>query len=190
MNNSIAVRRRDAAATRAAILQCGRRRFQRETYEQVGVRAIAADAGVDPALISRYFGSKEGLLAEVLESTSQDPMEVLGGDRDSFGQRVARALLDPSERTDDCIDFIQVATRASGSPTATRLVRRHIEKQFTAPFIQWLGGKRAAEKAWLVACVLTGTSVMTAIDGPAESTAIAKAIDQLGTLLQAIIDDL
>lgn len=189
MSKALAVRRRDAAATRAAILEAGRRRFQRETYEQAGVRAIAADAGVDPALISRYFGSKERLLAEVLKTTSQDPMEVLGGDRATFGRRVARALLDPSERTDNCIDFIQVATRASGSPTARRLVRRHIEKQFTAPFTAWLGGRRAAEKAWLVGCVLTGTAVMTAIDGHTEPNETATAIERLAVLLQAIVDD-
>ena len=49
-------RARNAAATRAAILQAARRRFAREGYDQTGLREVAADAGVDAALISRYFG--------------------------------------------------------------------------------------------------------------------------------------
>ncbi len=189
MTTPLENRRRNAAATREDILQAARKRFQREPYEQVGLRAIAADVGVDPALIPRYFGSKEGLLVEVLASTNRDPMEVLGGDRESFGLRVARAVLNPSERTEACMNFIQIATRSSASPTASRLVRRHIEKQFMLPFSAWLGGKRAAEKAWLAACVLTGVAVMAAIEVRATGGASETAIKRLAALLQKIVDE-
>ena len=60
-------RRRDAAATREAILEAATRRFATQGYEHAGVREIAADAGVTAALVNRYFGSKEGLFAEVIE---------------------------------------------------------------------------------------------------------------------------
>ena len=60
-------RRRDAAATREAILQAATRRFTTEGYQRAGAREIAADAGVTAALVNRYFGSKVKLFAEVIE---------------------------------------------------------------------------------------------------------------------------
>ena len=55
-------RKRDAAATREAILEAATRRFATQGYERAGAREIAADAGVTAALVNRYFGSKEALL--------------------------------------------------------------------------------------------------------------------------------
>lgn len=189
MNQPIDIRRRNAAATRLAILQAARGRFLDDAYEQVGLRAIAGDVGVDPALISRYFGSKEGLFAEVLASASKDPMEVLGGERAEFGVRVARAMLHPSKRSPERMAFIQLATRSSASPVASRLVRRHIEKQFMVPFGTWLGGKRAAEKAWLTASVLMGVAVMAGIERRAAADEKEAAMPELARLLQSIVDD-
>ena len=54
-------RPRNAAATRTAILEAARERFAAESYDDVGMRDIARDVGVDAALISRYFGSKDDL---------------------------------------------------------------------------------------------------------------------------------
>ena len=53
--------------TRARILAAARIRFSSNNYESVGTRDIAADAGVDAALVNRYFGSKEKLFLEVIE---------------------------------------------------------------------------------------------------------------------------
>lgn len=49
--------------TRASILDAARRRFGRDGYERATIRAIAADAGIDPSMVMRYYGSKEGLFA-------------------------------------------------------------------------------------------------------------------------------
>jgi AcrR family transcriptional regulator len=60
-------RPRNAAQTRADILAAARRRFATEGYEPTTLRAIAADVGVDAALVSRYFGSKQDLFATATE---------------------------------------------------------------------------------------------------------------------------
>ena len=70
-------RRRDAAATREAILEAATRRFATQGYERAGVREIAADAGVTAALVNRYFGSKEKLFAAAVHIPI-DPMDVIG----------------------------------------------------------------------------------------------------------------
>ena len=55
-------------ATRQAILEAARQLFGARAYEQVGLRDIAAAAGATAALVNRYFGTKEQLFREVLDS--------------------------------------------------------------------------------------------------------------------------
>ncbi|GGG09407.1 TetR family transcriptional regulator [Rhodococcoides trifolii] len=57
-------RTRSAATTRAAILDAARIRFGADGFERTTVRAIAADVGVDPAMVMRYFGTKDALFAD------------------------------------------------------------------------------------------------------------------------------
>jgi AcrR family transcriptional regulator len=59
-------RSRDAAASRAALLAAAGALFHERGYEGATVREIGERAGVDPALIARYFGGKEGLYLAVL----------------------------------------------------------------------------------------------------------------------------
>ena len=57
---------RKSHATRERILEVARRWFSEQSYENVGVRELALDAGVDAALINRYFGGKKGLFTAVV----------------------------------------------------------------------------------------------------------------------------
>ena len=66
-------RRRDAAATRQALLQAARGRFMRFGYDGTTLRDVAADVGVNLALIKRYFDSKEGLFKAALAATPRFP---------------------------------------------------------------------------------------------------------------------
>src|ERR1044071_3794931 len=49
--------------TRAAILKAAQELFAELGYERTTVRDVAARASIDPAMVMRYFGSKEGLFA-------------------------------------------------------------------------------------------------------------------------------
>ena len=64
-NVSAPQQKRNAAETRNRLLQAARRLFAKANYVSVGIREIGAEAGVNPALISRYFGSKRNLFLEV-----------------------------------------------------------------------------------------------------------------------------
>jgi AcrR family transcriptional regulator len=59
--------RRRSDGTRAAILDAARERFASGGYERTTVRAVAQDAGIDPSMVMRYYGSKEGLFAAVID---------------------------------------------------------------------------------------------------------------------------
>ncbi|WP_030548372.1 TetR family transcriptional regulator [Streptomyces albus] len=54
---------RRSQATRDAILAAARERFAADGYERATIRAIARDAGIDPSMVMRYYGNKEGLFA-------------------------------------------------------------------------------------------------------------------------------
>ena len=69
-------------STRERILSAALHRFSNRSYEQTGLRDIAADAGVDVANVHRSFGSKQQLFAEVLRkaSTTHHPLNNLSED--------------------------------------------------------------------------------------------------------------
>src|SRR5690606_34391291 len=117
----------NAAATRATILQAAKARCIEESYDRGGVRDIAGDAGVDAALISRYFGSKEELFAELLARSTSDHMDIISGSRHDFGLRLATAFFDPPRRSQqESFDFINLAARSTMSPVAGQKMRQHI----------------------------------------------------------------
>ncbi|RYG04016.1 MAG: TetR/AcrR family transcriptional regulator, partial [Caulobacteraceae bacterium] len=61
-------RRRDAEATRAAILEAAKKQFALAGYDCT-LRDIAGEAGADVALVKRYFGGKEALFVEALKAS-------------------------------------------------------------------------------------------------------------------------
>lgn len=156
MKNPQTVRRRDAAATRSAILDSARTLFARESYENVGIRDIAAKAGVDAALVARYFGSKEDLFSEVM-STGDRGVDVIGSELDGLPERVAELLLDPER--EKSMDEILIIMHSANSPIAGPLVRSSIRERFHDPFAEIIGGDNAVLRAQLFAAMLLGISI-------------------------------
>jgi AcrR family transcriptional regulator len=83
----MAERRSDA--TRAAILVAARERFASDGYERATIRSIAADADIDPSMVMRYYGSKDGLFAAAADLDLQLP-DLAGVPRDKLGQALVR----------------------------------------------------------------------------------------------------
>jgi AcrR family transcriptional regulator len=75
--------------TRAAILRAARRRFAADGFERTTIRAIAADAGIDPSMVMRYYGSKDGLFAAAADLDLHLP-DLAGVPRDQLGQALVR----------------------------------------------------------------------------------------------------
>ena len=153
-----AVRRpRNAAVTREAILAAARMAFARESYEQVGVREIAAVAGVNGALVIRYFGSKDQLFIEAV--TQKFSLgDLLSGERSQAGERLARYVLQ-KDASGDSLDPIITLLRSATHPQASVLLQQGLEDGFIRPLAQWLGGEQAVLRAGLIAAYLTGLTV-------------------------------
>jgi AcrR family transcriptional regulator len=81
---------------REAILEAARAYFERHGYDRATIRAIAAQAGVDPALVHHYFGPKDQLLVAALQlpvNPREVVAELLAGDVSTIGERLMRRVL-------------------------------------------------------------------------------------------------
>lgn len=152
--------RRGGGETRARILDAARRRFSREGYEHAGLREIAGDAGVDAALVNRYFGSKEELFAETIAGAFRiDDLQHL--DRAALGASLVRlALSDECSCGADGLAPLSLLLRSAASPTAAAALARCFDSEFVAPLAAWLGGPDARLRAGLIGAYLTGVAVM------------------------------
>lgn len=182
-------RKRNAAATRTALLDAAAARFSRDGYDRASMRDIASDAGVDASLVCRYFGGKDELFSEVL-ACSPGPDGLFDGDRATFGARIARMLVfDPQDnRKLDC--FFMMLRSASSQKAAEEITRSSAER-FYGPFAQFLGGENAVIRAHLAGSLMKGVMLNRAI-----TPDLGLSLDQreglcaeLARTLQAIIDD-
>jgi AcrR family transcriptional regulator len=89
-------RRGGGEDTRAALLAAARVVFAEQGYQGATVRAIAARAGVDAAMVNHWFGGKQGLFTAIVELPF-DPMELLDhilvGDRETLAERLIRTFV-------------------------------------------------------------------------------------------------
>lgn len=89
-------RRPGAPDTRAEVLSAARASFAEKGFRGTTIRAVAASAGVDPALVHHYFGSKDDLFVAALQ-IPVDPREVLApvvaAGPAGAGERLMRTLL-------------------------------------------------------------------------------------------------
>jgi AcrR family transcriptional regulator len=119
---------RDATATRRALVRAARRRFATDGYRAATVRQIAADVGVNVALINRYFVSKEGLFEACMLRTS-DELATATPVRVSDLGDVIESLVDHVVNAPDGDDPLQLLLllRSSGDENADRIRRRTME---------------------------------------------------------------
>lgn len=191
-----APRARNANATRQAILEAALERFSAESYEDVGMRDIARDVGVDAALISRYFGSKEDLFIAVLDQC-KNGRDLTDGPRETFGERVAREVVydellpcaesGPAEK----LRGLSILFRAVGSSKALDVVQRSSDSRFFDPLTDWIGGEDAAVRARVVAGLIIGMSIGRELsDGYSSLTPPQKErlMQRMAIALQGLID--
>ena len=100
-------RRPGTGSTRQDILQAAAGLFSRQGFEKTSVRSIAAEAGVDPALVRHYFGDKEALFINAVTDQVNIPERMaaaLEGEASALGERLVQTYLsawedEPESRT-------------------------------------------------------------------------------------------
>jgi len=138
--------RRDAKRTRSAILEAAQEAFSIKGYSEAGVREITAAAGVNPALVNRYFGSKERLYEAAL-SALLDAQLITNIPREEFGGAVVSMLTADQRNRRNPLPMMMLA---SADPTARAITVRLLKEIFLAPLAHWYGAENGAGKAALL----------------------------------------
>jgi len=182
--NDIAIRRRDAGATRAAILEAAKAHFARSGYDRAGLRDIAAEAGCDVSLIKRYFGGKEGLFVEALRA-SFHPDRLRAWDRTTFAREAATAMADGAHVDEERTHSFQFLLRTATSPATAPLLSLAMQERFLEPIRQWLGGEDAPARARVLAAAYIGLLVERLIrDEPLVGREREVFIDRAAAILE------
>ena len=181
-------RRRDASATRRALLLAARTRFTRLGYDRTTLRDVAADAGVNLALIKRYFGSKEGLFKAALASTPR----FLGGEsgfprgRAALAEALSRQLA--AGAWTECGEHpVLMLRRDSGDEQGAELRRRALA-EFGRQVLEASGaapGPDAELRAELLVALGVGVAVVRSAVG-LRPLADATPEDLLGPLRDVV----
>jgi AcrR family transcriptional regulator len=141
-------------ATRERILNAAIERFTRTSYEQTGLRDIAADVGVDVAYVHRCFGSKKRLFAEAVRAAMK-PADLLTGPADDLAGKLANHILSKRARRRPGLDIL---IRSLSSPEASPVVRQFLQSDFISPLAEKLDEEPTGRIA-LIAAFLAGVAI-------------------------------
>ncbi len=155
-------RRPGTPDTRAAILASARELFATSGHSGTSMRAVAASAGVDAALVHHYFGTKDDLFVAALE-LPVDPRVVLApaiaGGPDGAGERILRAFLSVWDDPEARLPLLGLV-RGMFDPAGQRLLRDGFLPAFLAPVGVALGLDRPEARMPLLASQIVGLIVV------------------------------
>jgi AcrR family transcriptional regulator len=202
MNTLKGPKRRNAPETKAKILAAAQKAFSELGYSEVGIRDIAAIAGVDSAMLLRYFGSKAGLF----EAALVDAMHYFGSKaglfeaalidaryfrgvfekgRSRFGQYLSHLILNAHLG----INPTSMMALSAGHPEARDITTRMIRERILGPLAKGLGPPRANARALQIVLLSVGFVLHTKVP----LTPVSKAVDKnlaawFARTIQAIVD--
>ena len=161
-------RRPGKSGTRESILDAARRQFAELGYDRTTLRSVAAEAGVDPALVVHFFGSKQQLFLAGVELPI-DPEaladELAAAPRSEVGARMASFLLHALEDPDVRNRWIGMIRAATSEPAAARRLREILETRLFTPLAQALGADDAEFRATLAGSHVVGVGMARYIVG-------------------------
>lgn len=156
--------RTESAGTRDRILAVAREEFSARGYEKTSVRGIAKAAGVDPALVHHYFGTKEqvfeaaveGALAPVLRA----PQDLAEGPADDVGERLTRFMFGVWENPVTRVPLLAIVRSAVDNEAAAAVFRRLVVSQVLRRVAGRLDGPDGELRAELAAAQLVGCAML------------------------------
>lgn len=154
MLNKTRGRPRGNPDTKARIAEAARELFLEHGYKGTTVRAVAAAAGVDSALISYHFGSKQGLFGQSLDLLCVEPTaldQALRGDQAGLADRLLTTittLWDATAPTENRM--------ALQDDDTMRAFRGYLESDLLVRVAEFLGGPDATERATAAVGVIGG----------------------------------
>ncbi|MEV5651490.1 TetR family transcriptional regulator [Nocardia sp. NPDC052254] len=183
MTSETVPRRSDT--TRAAILESARRHFARGGFGKATIRAIAADAGIDPSMVIRYYGSKDGLFDAALNVDLGLP-DLSAVEQDALGETIARRFLELWE-TAPGNELLLALLRSSISDGAVAQRFQRVFAEQLMPMVTAVGDPvDAPRRAGLVVSQIIGLAVCRYVLrlAPVVDLAPEQIVTTIGATLQ------
>src|SRR5215216_7863407 len=155
-------RRPGASSTREEILRAARKLFAERGYEEATMRGIAAEAGVDAALVVHFFGSKAGLLEAAVEWPFDPEVvmpKLLVDGRHHVGRRLAELFVRTWDEEGTRNPILTLLRAASTEPQAAELLGEFLRHRLYAPLVERLGVDRPDLRAELAVTQLVGVGM-------------------------------
>ena len=182
-------RRPGASGTREAILDAARRAFAEQGYQRATVRGVAELAGVDPALVHHYFGTKQALFVAAVQ-LPVNPVEqlaaVLADDPERIGERMIGVFLSVWDHTANSSPMLALVRSAVGDEQAAAMLREFITEEVLGRIAEELGSPDAKLRAALAGSQLIGLMMARYIIRvePVASVPAAQLAAAVGPTLQ------
>jgi len=155
-------RRPGSSGTQDAILDSARNLFGANGYNATSIRRIAQGAGVDPALVHHYFGTKEQLFVAAME-LPLNPADMIGplllGDRDGLGERLLRSFLAVWDSEPTRAPMLAMIRSAVQHEQAATMMREFIEGVIVARAVATLAVDNVEWRASLVSTQVLGLAI-------------------------------
>jgi AcrR family transcriptional regulator len=182
-------RRPGDSGSREAILAAARRLFAQHGFSDTSMRAIAAEAGVDAALIVHFFGTKARLLTAAVEWPF-DPEEAMAGvyaaGRANVGEAFARLAVQTWGRDAHRNLILTVLRAATVEPEAAALLRQFVQHELFPPLLRRLKSSQPEVRGNLASSQVIGLGMARYVLGlePLASMSEDEVVAWVGPTLQ------
>jgi AcrR family transcriptional regulator len=155
-------RRPGVSGTREAILGAARRAFAEHGYQHATIRGVADLAGVDPALVHHYFGTKQELFVAAVQlpvNPVEQLMAVLDEDPGQAGRRMVETFLSVWDHAATQNPLLALIRSAVGDEHAAAMLREFITEEVLGQIAHRLGSADARLRASLVGSQIIGLAM-------------------------------
>ena len=187
-------RRPGGVDTRGSILSAARSEFGNKGYHQATIRSIAAEAGVDPALVHHYFGTKEDLFAASIDLPLR-PTEladtVFGEGMESAGRRITTVFFTVWEDPETRSPLLAMLRGAFGTEQGAEILRDFFGTAMLSRVAPRIGGDDAELRVSLALSHLIGVAVLRYVIGfpSLRDVPVDQLIDAISPRVQSYFDD-
>jgi AcrR family transcriptional regulator len=176
-------------AARDRILTAARNEFAERGYDKTSIRGIARAAGVDPALVHHYFGTKEQVFAAAIEMIFGPAMhipEVIQGSREGAGARMARYMFGIWEDPVNRQPLLAVMRSALTNDRAAAVLRGLIEQRLLVRLAREMDVPDPELRAQLAAGQMVGIMISRYVIKmePVASAAVDDVVAIVGSALE------
>jgi len=185
-------RRAGDSGTREAILEAARGRFADHGYDGATIRGIAADAGVDPALVHHFYGTKERLFVAAMRFPvvpSEILERVVAAEPERIGETIVRTVLGVWEGPDTRDQTLALLRSAVTNERAAAMLRGFVTTAILGTIAGVVPAEDAEYRAALVASQIVGLGFARFVIGiePLASTSVEDLAAAVGPTVQRYV---